>query len=121
MSIPMLNKMHMNGYDVLSVNHGPWRVCTQGDRLASFASKEEAMAYAAALARLQESLVKQSKSQIELIGVTKSPGNYGALRCGAAQISMAFRSADRSRLHFLGIQLQAFFVALQYFTGSEYD
>ena len=25
MSVPMLNKMHMNGYDVLSVNHGPWR------------------------------------------------------------------------------------------------
>jgi len=49
MSIPMLNKMHMNGYDVLSVNNGPWRVCTQGDRLASFASKEEALAYAAAL------------------------------------------------------------------------
>jgi hypothetical protein len=41
--------MHMNGYDVLSVNNGPWRVCTQGDRLASFGSKEEALAYAAAL------------------------------------------------------------------------
>jgi hypothetical protein len=49
MSIPMLNKLHMNGYDVLSVNNGPWRVCTQGDRLASFNSREEAMAYAAAL------------------------------------------------------------------------
>lgn len=49
MSIPMLNKLHMNGYDVLSVNNGPWRVCTQGDRLASFTSREEAMAYAAAL------------------------------------------------------------------------
>ena len=46
MSMPMLIKMHMNGY---SVNNGPWRVCTQGDRLASFASKEEALAYAAAL------------------------------------------------------------------------
>lgn len=49
MSTPMLNRMHMNGYDVLSVNNGPWRVCTQGDRLASFGSKEEALAYAAAL------------------------------------------------------------------------
>jgi hypothetical protein len=46
MSIPMLN---MNGYDVLSVNNGPWRVCTQGDRLASFASREEALAFAASL------------------------------------------------------------------------
>ncbi|CAI8886570.1 MULTISPECIES: DUF2188 domain-containing protein [Pseudomonas] len=49
MSIPVLNKMHMNGYDVLSVNNGPWRVCTQGDRLASFGSREEALAYAASL------------------------------------------------------------------------
>ena len=29
MSVPMLTKMHMNGYDVLSVNSGPWRVCTK--------------------------------------------------------------------------------------------
>jgi len=49
MSIPVLNKTHMNGYDVLRVNNGPWRVCTQGDRLASFGSREEALAYAAAL------------------------------------------------------------------------
>ena len=49
MSVPMLNKMHMNGYDVLSVNSGPWRVCTQGDRLAAFSSREEALAYAASL------------------------------------------------------------------------
>ena len=49
MSVPMLNKMHMNGYDVLSVNHGPWRVSTQGDRLGSFASREEALAFAASL------------------------------------------------------------------------
>jgi hypothetical protein len=45
----MLTKMHINGYDVLSVNSGPWRVCTQADRLGSFASREEALAYAAAL------------------------------------------------------------------------
>jgi hypothetical protein len=49
MSIEMLTKMHMNGYDVLSVNHGPWRVCTKGDRLGAFASREEALAFAACL------------------------------------------------------------------------
>lgn len=49
MSVPMLNKMHMNGYDVLSVNNGPWQVCTQVDRLGAFGSKEEALAFAAAL------------------------------------------------------------------------
>lgn len=49
MSTAMLRKMHINGYDVLSVNSGPWRVCTQADRLGSFASREEALAYAAAL------------------------------------------------------------------------
>jgi hypothetical protein len=49
MSIEMMTKMHMNGYDVLSVNHGPWRVCTKGDRLGAFASREEALAYAASL------------------------------------------------------------------------
>ncbi len=49
MSVPMLTKMHMNGYDVLSVNNGPWRVCTKGDRLGAFGSKEEALAFAAAL------------------------------------------------------------------------
>ena len=49
MSAAMLTKVHINGYDVLSVNSGPWRVCTQADRLGSFASREEALAYAAAL------------------------------------------------------------------------
>ena len=49
MSTAMLTRMHINGYDVLSVNSGPWRVCTQVDRLGSFASREEALAYAAAL------------------------------------------------------------------------
>ncbi|WP_426160490.1 DUF2188 domain-containing protein [Pseudomonas sp. DWR1-3-2b2] len=49
MSVPTLTKMHINGYDVLSVNHGPWRVCTNADRLGSFRTREEAFAYAAAL------------------------------------------------------------------------
>ena len=51
MSVPILTKMHINGYDVLSVNHGPWRVCTNADRLGSFRTREEAFAYAAALPR----------------------------------------------------------------------
>ena len=49
MNVSMLNKMHMNGYDVLSVNNGPWRVCTRSDRLGSFNSREEALAFAASL------------------------------------------------------------------------
>lgn len=57
MSIAMLSKMHMNGYDVVSVNSGPWRVCTPHDRYGTFATREEALAFAASLpgykARLQ--------------------------------------------------------------------
>ncbi|WP_219407073.1 DUF2188 domain-containing protein [Pseudomonas sp. Colony2] len=49
MSTPMLNKLHLNGYDIVQVNSGPWRVCTKADRLASFGSREQALAYAAAL------------------------------------------------------------------------
>lgn len=49
MSTPLLNKLQLNGYQVLSVNHGPWKVCTAGDRLASFSTREEALAFAAAL------------------------------------------------------------------------
>lgn len=41
MSVPMLTKMHMNGYDVLSVNNGPWRVCTKGDRLGALAAERK--------------------------------------------------------------------------------
>ncbi|EPL03824.1 hypothetical protein [Pseudomonas sp. CF161] len=61
MSVAMLNKMHINGYDVLSVNNGPWRVCTQGDRLSSFGTREEALAYAACLpARKERPALKAS-------------------------------------------------------------
>ncbi|WP_085728308.1 SPOR domain-containing protein [Pseudomonas sp. R37(2017)] len=63
MSVPMLNKMHMNGYDVLSVNNGPWRVCTQGDRLGSFASREEALAFAASLPGYRARAAKPAGSQ----------------------------------------------------------
>ena len=49
MSVPLLSKMHLNGYDIVRVNSGQWRVCTKDDRLASFGSREQAMAYAATL------------------------------------------------------------------------
>ncbi|WP_223488863.1 DUF2188 domain-containing protein [Pseudomonas sp. A-RE-19] len=62
MSVPMLTKMHMNGYDVLSVNNGPWRVCTKGDRLGAFGSREEALAYAAALPACRARSGKASRS-----------------------------------------------------------
>ncbi|CAH0126039.1 hypothetical protein ACVK1X_002439 [Pseudomonas sp. PvR086] len=62
MSVPMLTKMHMNGYDVLSVNSGPWRVCTKGDRLGSFGSREEALAYAAALPAYRARSGRSSRS-----------------------------------------------------------
>lgn len=63
MSVPMLNKMHMNGYDVLSVNNGLWRVCTQGDRLGSFDSREEALAFAASLPGYRARTTKPARSQ----------------------------------------------------------
>jgi hypothetical protein len=50
----MLNKMHINGYDVISVSNGPWQVCTHNDRLGSFGTKEEAMAFAASLPGYRE-------------------------------------------------------------------
>ncbi|MEX5625106.1 DUF2188 domain-containing protein [Pseudomonas marginalis] len=49
MSAPLLKKLHLNGYDIVQVNFGPWRVCTAQDRLASFNSREQALAYAATL------------------------------------------------------------------------
>ena len=63
MSVPMLNKMQMNGYDVLSVNNGPWRVCTKGDRLGAFASREEALAFAAALPAYRARSTQRQKSE----------------------------------------------------------
>jgi len=45
----MLSKTHFNGYDVINVNNGPWRVCTDHDRLGLFDTREEAMAFAASL------------------------------------------------------------------------
>jgi len=50
----MLSKTHFNGYDVINVNNGPWRVCTHHDRLGSFDSREEAMAFAASLPAYKE-------------------------------------------------------------------
>jgi hypothetical protein len=54
MHTAMLSKTHFNGYDVINVNNGPWRVCTHHDRLGSFGSREEAMAFAASLPAYQE-------------------------------------------------------------------
>lgn len=49
MSVPMLARFQINGYELISVNNGPWKVCTQDDRFGSFGTKEEALAYAASL------------------------------------------------------------------------
>lgn len=49
MSAPMLTRLHINGYDLISVNSGTWNVCTSGDRFGSFNTREEAVAYAASL------------------------------------------------------------------------
>ncbi|WP_300631625.1 DUF2188 domain-containing protein [Pseudomonas sp.] len=49
MSASLLKKLHLNGYDIVQVNYGPWRVCTRKNRLASFNSREQALAYAATL------------------------------------------------------------------------
>jgi hypothetical protein len=54
MHTAMLSKTHFNGYDVINVNNGPWRVCTHHDRLGSFSTREEAMAFAASLPAYQE-------------------------------------------------------------------
>ncbi|HEX8595732.1 MAG TPA: DUF2188 domain-containing protein [Pseudomonas sp.] len=53
MSTPMLSKMQINGYQVISVNNGPWKVCTKEDRLGSFGTRQEALAYAASLPTYQ--------------------------------------------------------------------
>lgn len=49
MSTPILSKVQFNGYQLVCVNRGPWTVCTPNDRLASFNTRQEAMAYAASL------------------------------------------------------------------------
>jgi hypothetical protein len=49
MSTEALNKLHINGYDLLSVNHGPWTVSSKTHQLGSFATREEAIAYVTAL------------------------------------------------------------------------
>lgn len=54
MHTAMLSKTHFNGYDVINVNNGPWRVCTHHDRLGSFGTREEAMAFAASLPAYKE-------------------------------------------------------------------
>lgn len=54
MIAPTLTKIHMNGYEVISAISGDWRVCTKSDRLGSFGSREEALAFAASLPGYKE-------------------------------------------------------------------
>ncbi len=56
-----LSKTHFNGYDVININNGPWRVCTHHDRLGSFGTREEAMAFAASLPAYQERTAMSAK------------------------------------------------------------
>ncbi|MGV8918907.1 MAG: DUF2188 domain-containing protein [Pseudomonas sp.] len=49
MNTQAFTKISINGYHVLSVNSSDWKVCTKDDRLASFGSRQEALAYAASL------------------------------------------------------------------------
>lgn len=59
----MLSKTHFNGYDVINVNNGPWRVCTHHDRLGSFETREEAMAFAASLPAFKERTVMRAEDE----------------------------------------------------------
>jgi hypothetical protein len=45
------------------VNNGPWRVCTKGDRLGAFGSREEALAFAAALPGYKAKASRPARSQ----------------------------------------------------------
>jgi hypothetical protein len=49
MNSESLNRLHINGYALLSVNHGPWMVSSKTHQLGSFATREEAIAYVTAL------------------------------------------------------------------------
>lgn len=60
----MLSKTHFNGYDVINVNNGPWRVCTHHDRLGTFDTREEAMAFAASLPAHQERTAMRAQAQV---------------------------------------------------------
>jgi hypothetical protein len=64
MQSAMLNKTHFNGYDVINVNNGPWRVCTDHDRLATFDTREEAMAFAASLPAHQERTATRAQGEV---------------------------------------------------------
>lgn len=49
MSVAPIEKIHVHGYELIRVQAGAWMVCTEGDRLASFATQQEAAAYAFSL------------------------------------------------------------------------
>jgi hypothetical protein len=64
MQSAMLSKTHFNGYDVINVNNGPWRVCTHHDRLGTFDTREEAMAFAASLPAHQERTAMRTQADV---------------------------------------------------------
>jgi hypothetical protein len=66
-----LSKTHFNGYDVINVNNGPWRVCTHQDRLGSFGTREEAMAFAASLPAYHERTAMAPRPEL-------AAGSHGA-------------------------------------------
>lgn len=68
----MLSKTHFNGYDVINVNNGPWRVCTHHDRLGSFDTREEAMAFAASLPAYKERTAMEGKVEGKGEGSTQT-------------------------------------------------
>ncbi|RAU43232.1 MULTISPECIES: SPOR domain-containing protein [unclassified Pseudomonas] len=68
----MLSKTHFNGYDVINVNNGPWRVCTHHDRLGSFETREEAMAFAASLPAYKERTAMEGQAEEKDEGSTQT-------------------------------------------------
>lgn len=63
MSTPILARFQVNGYELISVNSGPWKVCTKSDRFGSFGTREEALAYAASLPSYKVRPTKSTDTQ----------------------------------------------------------
>jgi hypothetical protein len=62
MSVQPINRMPVNGYEIISVNNGPWTVRNEGDRLGSFSSREEAAAFAFSLPSRKPAQAKSKKA-----------------------------------------------------------
>ncbi|WP_296253164.1 DUF2188 domain-containing protein [Pseudomonas sp. UBA4194] len=62
MSVAPIEKIHVHGYELIRVQAGAWTVCTEGDRLASFATQEEATAYAFSLPARRPAQAKAQKT-----------------------------------------------------------